>query len=88
MRRSHLLMLAGLLLLVLVIAVVVQARKGNQPDGSRAGDAKRAAAAKEPARGAKASAVGLERCRKKCAGHKGYVYRARQKAEPEYCGCV
>lgn len=92
LRPSHLLILAAILLLLLAVAGLLQARKWGQ-----AREDHPSATAPERLRALQPGAAGRERCKQKCSAlHKGYVYRAQQNlessgsphVEPEFCGCV
>ena len=70
LRSSHLLVIAGIALLVLAVAAVVYMDQREQARTQRA-------KAGERARSATPGRSGRERCMQKCAAaKKGYIYRA------------
>jgi hypothetical protein len=90
LRSTHLLVIAGIALLLLAVAGVVYMDQREQARAQRA-------KAGERARSATSGPSGRERCMQKCAAvHKGYIYRAEQRVEdagrsrivPEACRCL
>jgi hypothetical protein len=89
-RSTHLLVIAGIALLLLAVAGVVYMDQREQARAQRAKGAERT-------RSATPGPSGRERCMQKCAAaKKGYIYRAEQRVEeagrsrivPEACRCL
>ena len=90
LRSTHLLVIAGIALLLLAVAGMVYMDQREQARAQRT-------KAGERARATTSGPSGRERCMQKCAAQrKGYIYRAEQRVEgagrsqvaPEVCRCL